>query len=1323
MPRKNSNHLWSDEVNDFSKFKNIELDEEVKEDISKVSMFYYDLLSAVNSFRTYAQNYPKFMEFILREEENEKKNEDGELKSEISNCMKTIFNFKMFLYFATKLQLVDAPHHKVNEFDIGLINCIRDNNTELMNDNWDRGIVNKINILFYETLSPVDINLMMDIYFNEFPENLRMFELIETPIKLKKIDKDEVEEVEYVQRTIRVKEGETIGYLNLPRLFNRILKSEHPYGYKVTLKAFPSMEQKNGVVSWYDNRLDKNKFNKSNNNFKVRYTAEDLFGSEILQATHTFPLTKKILESERRKKDENYDENIVIDINDSARTLDDKLVKNGYINDAKWSSERRKNIEIRKIEYISGTNIPKELLSNLYKIAIEKAESMAGMLGAGKSTFATLAINNLIDKGKIVAVLEKDVSSCVNLINTLRKIGIKATLIKGDKSDGGITHEEEYCKNVAPKYTSIAEFAKAEYENLKLLDTSTKVKKVNEIILEEPIYGATPEIINIKKYNGGKSSKSEKNNKYMLDESGISLEEIEELEKNNSSSRRTKFVNPEYLTSGVYHKYRELEDSQVIVLNYSSFLKTKAPYCLDIYERDFFTIVSKLADIVIVDEVDMAMVRFTENFIGEMYIASNEPDKNEGKYFNDYMEVTSTRVNKQDDIARNSFTRKYNKIQGNQVQIINQLLPFPHLYNYRKIINKPFTKYSLLKNFYGKYFDIDFKQIYSHPSFISFKELFAKRQTEKRENDFVRKDDTFIKLSKILSNLFKEIQLGSLDILDDKDTISEMGAEFINLFAKYSKEEQNGWNIDVKKESYRFVDLSNKENKEQIKMDIDNSEGVEGEYDNTHISDECLCEFIFLLLHSNFDINQRELTRDAFRYLTLVDKSEDIGDITGGMPLNKNKGIYPLLPKALIHESSSYRLNRNENRNIDLTMSEYNAMGNKVLLDYNTLFEGIESTPTPSVVMMSATSYSPHSTMYNNKYKPNYMIVNPNQMDMKINSRFIPIVIDNEVLYVSGQENKDTKKISLTRMIKELTKDGGLFDSQLEKLQQEYDNLPEKEKKVSKRRVIALPVSSFEMAEMIGRILDETKYSGRVRVLFKEGSKCEGEVIKKRDNYHVTKNIVEEVYKEDFDILVFVMTSIGRGYNILQSSNSYKSLIGSMFFLVRPYLVPDSINDVIHTLHGNLGLIIKNAKKKYELNQNVPHSKIYNEIIGICHKVYDELMSSGVAWNKLNSFERTAIVANFMVLIYQTIGRGLRGGTNLDVFFVDGKFIGDKTIEGILKNGVGKNYEYEPLDEKYDSFLSIMETITDEDDLIVKELYSKFGDSLKGIALKKTIEI
>lgn len=1292
MPRKNSNHLWSEEKYDFKSQNNIALDEKILENISEDSKFYNSLSQAVRTFRTYAEKFPKLIQIILKEEEIEKRDDNGELINPVSNFMKMIFNFNMFLYFCTKLQTVDTKYDKRNEFDLGNINCIRDNNIELLNPNWDRSIINKINILFYDTLSIVDISTMIKVYFKEFPEELRMFELIDKEMKLSKCTNNEVEKDDYKQEIIRVKEGKLIKYLNLTRLFDKILESEHPYDYKVSLKVFPTIDDKDKIVYWDTNRvMDKKDNDKKVKNFKS-YTAEELFGIEVLESKHNFLLTRLVSENEERKNNSSNNNELEIDIKKSANGLDSKLIKNGYADEANWEKSRLSNLEVRGIQYYKDTNTAKDFEDNIEKVEVSLVENIVGMLGAGKSTFAMLAINDLIDKGKIVAVLEKDVASCVKLIDTLRKIGVKATLIKGEKRDGGRKHLEEYCKNVSSKYTSIMDFNEAERENLKLLDTTSTVKKINEIILEEVIDGSVPEMIKLKPVKGGKKPK------------------------------RINYVNPEYLTSGVYHKYRELEHAQVIVLNYSSFLKTKAPYCLDVYERDFFTIISKIADVVIVDEVDMAMVRCTENYIGEMNIASTEPDRNQNKYFNDYMEVTRSKVNKQYDIARNSFTRNYNKIQGNQVQIINELLPFPYVYNYQKILNKPFTKYSLVKDFYTKYFDVENQQIYCDLSFRAFYNLFSRLQTDKNIKCTNDDSKTLADINKILTNVFTQIHLGNLDIFEDKDIVAQECADFLKLFIEYAKEEQNKWNVEIKEDVYRkIIENENKDDNYQ-QQTIKEVEDIKEEiYNTNYVNDECLADFLFLLLQSNFDINQKTLTRDAFRYLQLIDKSDDIDEITGGVPLNKNRGIYSILPKALIHEAASYRMNRNENRNIDLTMTEYNAMGNKVLLDYNQLFEGIKTASVPNMIFMSATSYTPHSTMYHNNYKPNYMIINPNQMDMKIKSRFIPIVFNNELVYVSGQENKEAKKTALNRMVKELTKDGGLFDQQVEKHQIEFDNLPKEEKSKSKRRVIALPVPSFELAEMVGRLIDETKYSGKVRVLYKEGAKCEGKVIVKEESFHITKDLIEECYKEDFDILVFVMTSIGRGYNILQGSQSYKSLIGSMFFLIRPYLAPDSITDVIHTLHGNLSRIIRNVKKRYELNEEIPHSKIYKEIIGVCHKLFDELMSSGVAWDRLDSFERTAIVSNFMVLIYQTIGRGLRGGTDLDVFFVDGKFIGEKTREQIIKNGVGENYEYKPLDDKYDSFLSIMEMITDEDDLIVQELYSKFAKSLKGIALKENV--
>ena len=73
------------------------------------------------------------------------------------------------------------------------------------------------------------------------------------------------------------------------------------------------------------------------------------------------------------------------------------------------------------------------------------------------------------------------------------------------------------------------------------------------------------------------------------------------------------------------------------------------------------------------------------------------------------------------------------------------------------------------------------------------------------------------------------------------------------------------------------------------------------------------------------------------------------------------------------------------------------------------------------------------------------------------------------------------------------------------------------------------------------------------------------------------------------------------------------------------------------------------------------------------------------------------MVANFLVSILQTIGRGIRGGTNLEVCLLDAAFIGEKTREILEENATTDFDDIEECSDE-DSFLSLCRDILSSGD-------------------------
>jgi hypothetical protein len=130
--------------------------------------------------------------------------------------------------------------------------------------------------------------------------------------------------------------------------------------------------------------------------------------------------------------------------------------------------------------------------------------------------------------------------------------------------------------------------------------------------------------------------------------------------------------------------------------------------------------------------------------------------------------------------------------------------------------------------------------------------------------------------------------------------------------------------------------------------------------------------------------------------------------------------------------------------------------------------------------------------------------------------------------------------------------------------------------------------------------------------------------------------------------------------------------------------------------------------------------KYWNKVHGKLNGLYIQLINRRTFWRSLSDENKKVITLNMMTLMYQTMGRGLRGNTNLTVYLLDAAFA-DKTAE----NANNSMSSAEPNEESYkDSMLAMMEYLLwNESDFLMDIVFGPLKDALKGVALKQKEEI
>ncbi|GAA5513048.1 hypothetical protein Dcar01_01774 [Deinococcus carri] len=297
----------------------------------------------------------------------------------------------------------------------------------------------------------------------------------------------------------------------------------------------------------------------------------------------------------------------------------------------------------------------------------------------------------------------------------------------------------------------------------------------------------------------------------------------------------------------------------------------------------------------------------------------------------------------------------------------------------------------------------------------------------------------------------------------------------------------------------------------------------------------------------------------------------------------------------------------------------------------------------PAVLLTSATSYLEQSTTYHVEVLPDY-VLSPAVPDVRADLThyaFTPVTDQRSgtPLSFSGAGDPHTARENLRRMVDALV-GGDWQESEVGKalttLQASY----------GARRKAAFVVNSYEQVETIVEHLRVRHPDAYRRV--------RGVVRAPRPGPYVTSAQVEALRDdEDVELLVFPMMAIGRGVNIVFSEGEHrrKAAMGCLYFLTRPHPAADDLSFLLSVV----------ARETQKADARVPAG---DETLEETRDAWlqarraafaraSELIGSPLRASTLEGELFEAFAANLAVPVLQTIGRGMRGGSPVQVFFVD----------------------------------------------------------------------
>lgn len=394
------------------------------------------------------------------------------------------------------------------------------------------------------------------------------------------------------------------------------------------------------------------------------------------------------------------------------------------------------------------------------------------------------------------------------------------------------------------------------------------------------------------------------------------------------------------------------------------------------------------------------------------------------------------------------------------------------------------------------------------------------------------------------------------------------------------------------------------------------------------------------------------------------------------------RDLKPFILDGMTGMMLGYRYQEKEGDKVGIfKLVEYSGVGRHLLQNWHCLYEKAEGRKGPAVVFLSGTSHAPGSHHYHLETPVRWLLVSKKETP-RIEQFFTPLFDDQEngaPLYVSGIPDKERRHAQLQKIAHQLK---GNIEAELDywKSTQHVN------------RKVLLVVNSYEDCKAVGSSFERNlEWKNRYKVLVSGISET------KEDQY--PRELIEDFCKTEADVLVVPLSSIGRGYNILDSDKS-GALFGSVFFLIRPYPVPGDMQNMIQILHAYLPTFLKEIQGKglrYEAGITALRKR---SIV-----MLQTMVRRSDYWSGLNEKDREILSWYTFVLVWQMIGRLLRGGRDARVHYVDNKFSPNRAA--------GEGIEDNPETSLLESWKAIMRKY--QHDSVFRALYGPFMDSIQNL--------
>jgi hypothetical protein len=380
----------------------------------------------------------------------------------------------------------------------------------------------------------------------------------------------------------------------------------------------------------------------------------------------------------------------------------------------------------------------------------------------------------------------------------------------------------------------------------------------------------------------------------------------------------------------------------------------------------------------------------------------------------------------------------------------------------------------------------------------------------------------------------------------------------------------------------------------------------------------------------------------------------DLDRGTGGLFFHPTEDQLCMVPEPAMGSVIGFQYYDNQqNGNGELRFFYVRGTGRSLLYHLHDALNLSDDIAGPHIVLTSGTSWAPGSWKYHLHRFPDAVLLpmKENTADAPQRTRiqcfYDPLPnphTPGKYLRISGIEDTDLRLKNLQAMVDMLTRAQAfrpsMLDNELNILQPH-------------RKRILLVVGSYIEAEFVGNALasilaeQHPEFTGDEVLTLIPDSEGDSEGNQQiSSSGKLRRSLLNQMPQLSARFLVAPLQAIERGHNILVGQ---EAAIGSVYFLVRPYPVPGDIHVAINQLNF---WSIEYVPKLTHLSATDAGKFLRQE----ASRKWEEALEQGKRYKELDDDERTPLLWTQFVLVWQCIGRLLRGGATARVHFVDARW-------------------------------------------------------------------